>query len=88
VFTLVRNKQHTGLSEIISVESGMLDSPIATEKGVEVKCLLNNNLRVNDLFRLQSVQLQRDYRIDELQFRGDTHSSSWYSKIRGVNLGI
>lgn len=87
VFNLVRNRQHTGLSEVISVDSGMLDAPIATEKGVDVKTLLNNNLRCNDLFRLESKFLKRDYRIDELLFSGDTHSTEWFSILKGVSLG-
>ncbi|HIP20403.1 MAG TPA: hypothetical protein EYG70_04700 [Sulfurimonas sp.] len=86
IFSLVRNKQHTGLSEIISVESGMIEVPIATEKGVDVKTLLNNNLKCNDLFRLESKFLKRNYRIDELTFKGDTHSREWFSLVKGVNL--
>jgi len=86
VFSLVRNKQHTGLGEIISVESGMIEAPAATEKGVDVKTLLNNNLKCNDLFRLESKFLKRNYRIDELIFKGDTHSQEWFSQVKGVGL--
>jgi len=88
IFNLVRNGKHTGMSEVISVESGMLDAPIATEKGVIVRCLLNNNLKINDLFRLESNMLKRNYRIDELEIKGDTHGSDWYSEIKGVRLGV
>ena len=87
IFNLVRNRQHTGLSEVISVESGMIEAPVATEKGVDVKTLLNNNLKCNDLFRLEAKFLSRTYRIDELNFKGDTHSTEWFSAIKGVNLG-
>jgi len=86
VFNLVRNRQHTGLGEVISVESGMIEAPIATEKGVDVKTLLNNNLKCNSLFRLESKFLKRDYRVDELSFKGDTHSQEWFSYIKGVSL--
>lgn len=87
VFNLVRNKQHTGLGEVISVESGMIEAPVATEKGVDVKTLLNNNLKCNDLFKLEAKFLSRTYRIDELNFKGDTHGTEWFSAIKGVNLG-
>jgi hypothetical protein len=86
IFSLVRNKQHTGLREIINVDSGMIEAPVATERGVDVKTLLNNNLKCNDLFRLESKFLKRNYRIDELIFKGDTHSQEWFSSIKGVNL--
>jgi len=85
---IVRNKQNTGLSEVISPETGMIEAPIARENNkVEVKCLLNNNLKCNDLFRLESKFIKRDYRIDRLTFEGDTHSSStWLNKIEGIAL--
>lgn len=86
VFNLVRNRQSMGLGEVISVESGMIEAPIATDKGVDVKTLLNNNLKCNTLFRLESKHLKRDYRVDDLSFKGDTHSSEWFSYIKGVNL--
>lgn len=85
---IVRNKSNTGLSEIISASTGMIDTPMAKEKGmVEVKTMLNNNLKCNDLFRLESEFLKRDYRIEELTFSGDTHSLEWSSFLIGASLG-
>jgi len=88
ILNIVRNKQSTGLSEIISPETGMIGSPTAREDNkVEVKCLLNNNLKCNDLFRLESKFIKRDYRIEALTFDGDTHSvSQWTNQIEGVSL--
>lgn len=86
VVNVTRNNSHIGMSEIISAETGMIGSPVAKEDGVEVKVLLNNNLKCNALFRLESEFLKRDYRIDELTFNGDTHSTEYYSLIKGVKI--
>ena len=88
ILNIVRNKQNTGLSEIISPETGMIGVPIARENNkVEVKCLLNNKLKCNDLFRLESKFIKRDYRIEALTFEGDNYSTNtWINKIDGVAL--
>jgi len=87
IIDIVRNASHTGLSEIVSVETGMLETATVREDGyIEVKTLLNNNFKCNDLFRLESEFLKRDFRIDTLDFVGDTHGDEWVSILGGVSL--
>lgn len=84
---IVRNRSHTGLSEVVSAETGMLETAVLRENGyIEVKTLLNNNFKCNDLFRLESEFVKRDFRIESVDFVGDTHSTQWESILGGVSL--
>lgn len=87
VIDVVRNKSNTGLSEVISVETGMLETATVREDGyIEVKMFLNNNLKCNDLFRLESEFVKRDFRIDTLDFTGDTYGTEFATIIGGLSL--
>jgi len=78
---------------LINTVSGLLGSPQITEVGVKVNTLLNNKIRVVQLFSVESdTTKQNDIRGQEtqtftctkLKHTGDTHSDDWQSEILGA----
>jgi len=88
----------------ISSETGLLDVPILTEVGLDIKTLLEPRLHPTDLFTVQSSFLtivqaatpfvearrQRGGRQSAINIKhsGDTHSDVWYTEIRGLTNNI
>jgi hypothetical protein len=87
VFNAVRNNATMGKCTLISPQTGMLDTPSAKEEyRVSVKTLLDNTLFCNSVFTLESEFIKRDFRIDEIEYRGDTHGNDWYCVIEAIDL--
>lgn len=57
---------------ILSQETGMIGSPSRTTNGIEVRCLLNNIMKVGQLCRVESFikEYSGDFKITKIQMRG------------------
>lgn len=64
---------------LISESSGMIGSPQKVSDGLEVKCYLNNMMRIGQLCRIESVikEYAGDFKIVKLQMKGGIKSNDW-----------
>ncbi len=81
--TLVLLTPDTGLigfpEKWVSDDSKLADDLKAKILGVKVKSLLNARLRPGGLLRLNSRTLSGDYRVVNVNHKGDTHDNEWLS---------
>ncbi len=87
----------------ISQDSGLLDTPVLTDLGIDVRMLLEPGIRPQDRYEVVSnyLSLSQDAaplvaarvnvkgRQSVLQVRhiGDTHNDMWYTELRGIKEG-
>lgn len=66
---------------LIKEGTGMVGSPQKTNDGLEVRCFLNNAMKIGQLCRVESAlsEYSGDYKITKLNMRGDIFSAEWYS---------
>ena len=70
----------------LSQDSGLIGSPEKTDDGLEITCLLNSNLKVGGLVRVQSMFdfYNGFYKIIKISHDGDNLGGNWLSKITAV----
>ncbi|ADG20400.1 conserved hypothetical protein [Paraburkholderia atlantica] len=80
LMVLPADKVLPGEGFVLSQDTGMIDSPKVTDNGLEVKCLLNPEIRVGGLVRVESMinTYNGDYKVVRVKYVGDTHTSDWY----------
>ncbi|MGF6878353.1 phage protein [Paraburkholderia sp. MM5477-R1] len=80
LMVLPADKVLPGEGFVLSQETGMIDSPKVTDNGLEVKCLLNPQIRIGGLVRVESMieAYNGDYKVVRVKYVGDTHTSDWY----------
>lgn len=68
---------------VLSKDTGMIGSPERTNNGLKITCLLNPNLKIGGLVRVESIlkQFNGDYKITELTHKGDYLSDEWHTEI-------
>lgn len=64
---------------LISEETGLIGSPQKVSDGLEVRCYLNNVMRVGQLCRVESVlsEYAGDFKITKLQMKGSNKGNDW-----------
>lgn len=70
-----------GKMRVLSMNSGMVGLPRATEKGIEVDFLIDGETALGGTLRLESKfnkPLNGDYTIDQLKFDIDTHGDPFF----------
>lgn len=72
---------------LIQEGTGMIGSPQKTSDGLEVRCLLNNVLRVGQLCRIVSKikEYSGDFKITKLQIRGSNKGPDFLNILTLVN---
>jgi len=86
----------------INASTGLLESPILTQKGIDVKMLLESSVKPMDIYEVKSGGLQ--FSQGNLEFvdvitqgnglqkvlsvihSGDTHGAAWYTEIEGIKV--
>lgn len=83
---LPRNKVIDNDYFLISMATGMINSPEQTDDGLEVTCLLNPALQIGRLIKLESIidYFNGEYKIVKLVHTGDGIGGDWHSKITVV----
>lgn len=71
---------------LLSQDTGLIGSPEATDKGLDLTCLLNPSLKVGGLVRVQSISsfYDGDYKIVNIDYSGDALSGDWRCKLSVV----
>lgn len=72
---------------IISEDTGMIGSPQKVSDGLEVRCYLNNVMRVGQLCRVESMlpEYTGDFKILKLQMKGSNKGNDWMNILTLVN---
>jgi len=86
----------------INAKTGLLESPVLTQKGIDVKMLLEPSIRQKDRYEVQSGGLQFSQGNLELVesitqglgvqsvlsvvHTGDTHGTTWFTEIEGIKM--
>jgi len=86
----------------VSAKTGLLETPILTEKGIDVKLLLESSIRPMDIYDVKSGGLQLSQaglefntlvttgfgrqQALEVIHTGDTHTNMWFTEIQGLRL--
>lgn len=83
LLVLPADKVLPGEGFVLSQDSGMIESPKVSDKGLEVKCLLNPAIRVGGLVRVESMieSYNGDYKVVQVKYVGDTHTADWYCDL-------
>lgn len=71
---------------VISQRTGMIGVPSVTDKGIEVRTLLNPQIKVGRVIEVRSETLdmndeQGRFRVSGVGFSGDTHADDWFADI-------
>ena len=85
------------------METGLIGLPQQVDYGIEFKCLLNPNIKLNDFIKIDNkIVLQQQfnfgdipylldadgiYRIIKIHYSGDSQGQEWYSSINAITQG-
>ena len=77
---------------LIGPGSGLLGSPKAKsisedDEGIEFRCLLIPMIKPGSLVRIYSKSINDYYRIDNIDYKGDTHTDQWECQCDAVKPG-
>lgn len=79
---LDRNKPLAKTAILLSSSSGLIGSPTVDGKGVvKAKCLIIPDIFPGRLVVFNARHLKGGYRIEEVEFNGDTHGQDWYAEL-------
>jgi len=67
---------------LISPYTGLIGSPVdkGSEEGIEFRCLLIPIIKPGTLVRIESKIVNDYYRVDNIEYKGDTHGKDWECK--------
>lgn len=93
------NQSSTKTAYVISRFTGLVESAYrvsgdqrkskknkARKPGVQMKLLLNSDIRAGDIIRLEDTLITGWYKVDELRHNGSYRGGSWYTEIRGTAI--
>lgn len=89
------NSENFNEAYVISQYTGLIDLPyrvsgdrkrstkdVAKKPGVQMKILLNSDIRAGDLIKLEDTLLDGWYKVTDLRHTGGWRSPNWYTEIR------
>lgn len=76
------------LAVVFNKETGLLDIPIKTDKGLEFKALINQIVKAGDTVKVQSEFLEIDsfYKVSNVTYKGDTRGNDWYIQVEALSV--
>jgi len=91
VLQILPKNQDSGLQAVLlTPETGLVGSPVKREVegglGVEFKALIQPRLVPGRLVRIESREVEGDYKLVEVKFAGDTHADAFYAAAKAVAL--
>jgi hypothetical protein len=71
---------------VLSESTGMIGSPESTDDGLEVTSLINPDLRIGGLVKVESIvdAYNGVFKVTTIEYSGDLKGSEWYSKVTCV----
>lgn len=86
LFLLPGSTTKDGIASITS-ESGLIGSPTPTRKGVNLRALLNPQIRPGRLIDIVSESYVGPYRAVKVRHSGDTEGPEWTTTVEAVPVG-
>ena len=91
VLQILPKDQDSGLQAVLlTPETGLVGSPVKREVdgglGVEFKALIQPRLTPGRMVRIESREVDGDYKLVEVKFAGDTHADAFYAAGKAVAL--
>mgnify|MGYP001248591701 CR=1 FL=1 len=85
-FMLSKDKVTNSAGYLINERTGMVGTPQKSDNGIELITLLQPEILVGSLIRVESVvnQYNGDFKVTDIKLSGDTHSEKWYSQITAI----
>jgi hypothetical protein len=81
---LDRGKALAGTSVLLSPSTGLIGSPTVDNDGVlEAKMLMIPDVRCGGLMTIEARRVKGTYRIEEIEYAGDTAGDDWSITARG-----
>ena len=71
------------LEILVNADTGLINSPIKKEKGIEFETLLNPEAKIGKVVNLDSRTYKGKFKITELLHYGTNYTDAFYSKITG-----
>ncbi len=68
----------------LSPQTGLLDSPVKREEGIEIRSLLIPKIRPGRRIQVDSSIVKGTYRIRKVTFSGDTHEGDWTARTEAI----
>lgn len=81
---LYDDSNNKGTCYIISPDSGLINSPVSKNEGIELKCLIIPMLKPGDLIKVESREYNDYFKIENIDIKGDTHTNLWECDIEAV----
>jgi hypothetical protein len=76
-------KPRSNFAVLLSPATGLLGSPTVDAKGeVTATCAMIPGLRPGDLVVFDSVGVKGGYRIEEVEYAGDSHGDEWGAEVK------
>ncbi|SEO76230.1 hypothetical protein SAMN02800692_1985 [Luteibacter sp. UNC138MFCol5.1] len=71
---------------VLSEDTGMIGSPEATDDGLEITSLVNPDLRIGGLVKVDSIVSAYNgvFKVTSIEYSGDLAGSEWFSKVTCV----
>lgn len=93
------NSENFQLAYVISEGTGLIDTAYrvsgdrqrskkdkAKKPGIQMKILLNPDIRAGDIIRLEDTLIKGWFKVDTLRHSGGWRSPGWYTEIRATSL--
>lgn len=71
---------------LISPSTGLLNSPVKREKGIQFTSLIVPRLRPGRQVKLESESFTGFYRVRKANFQGDTHEGQWTVEVEATEV--
>lgn len=73
---------------VLSPTTGLLESPVKTEKGVKAKALINPNIKPGREVRVESRAFSgRRFKVEKLVHKGDNREGAYFTELEATDLG-
>jgi hypothetical protein len=71
---------------VISPATGLIGSPVRTERGVRLRSLLRGGINPGRLVKVEAEDLKGTYVAEDVVHQGDSHENDWYTDIEAIPL--
>ena len=84
VYIILISEKITNNIFTINAESGLVGSPVLTEKGVKLEILLNGNVKIGYQIKIDSQSVNGTFKIDTLTHNGSQFDGNFYTSIEAL----
>jgi len=79
-------RQPAALALVLSPKTGLLESPVKTQRGAKWKSWLMADQLPGAYVTLESEFIKGSFKAESIHHTGDTHGQPWHTEAEGVKL--